>query len=93
MKQYCVYILASHSRVLYVGVTGNLKQRVWQHKEKQAEGFTSKYNVDKLVYYEQTEDVYGALAREKQLKKWRREKKVWLIEKENPDWRDLYEEI
>jgi putative endonuclease len=74
-------------------VTGNLKQRVWQHKEKQAEGFTSKYNVDKLVYYEQTEDVYGALAREKQLKKWRREKKVWLIEKENPDWRDLYEEI
>lgn len=93
MKQYCVYILASYSKVLYIGVTSDLKGRVWQHKHKEAEGFTSKYNVDKLVYFEQTEDVYSALEREKQLKKWRREKKVFLIEKENPDWRDLYDEI
>jgi putative endonuclease len=93
MKQYYVYILASHSKVLYVGVTSDLKGRVWQHKHKEVEGFTSKYNVDKLVYFEQTENVYSALEREKQLKKWRREKKVFLIEKENPDWRDLYNEI
>ena len=68
MKQYCVYILANHSRTLYIGVTNNLKGRVWQHKNKVVEGFTKKYNIDKLVYFEQTENVHSALEREKQLK-------------------------
>lgn len=93
MKQYCVYILASISGVLYIGVTSNLKARVWQHKHKSVAGFTEKYNVDKLVYFEQTEDVKSAIAREKQLKKWRREKKINLIEKINPNWEDLYETL
>ena len=74
-------------------MTSDLYGRVWQHKHKKVDGFTSKYNVDKLVYFEQTEDIYSVLEREKQLKKWRREKKVFLIEKGNPDWRDLYNEI
>ena len=93
MKVYCVYILASFNKVLYIGVTSNLKNRVWQHKNKEVEGFTKKYNVDKLVYFEQTENVWSALEREKQLKKWRREKKIYLIEKENPNWRDLFDEL
>ncbi len=65
MKQYCVYILASHTKVLYIGVTGNLQKRIWEHKNKCVEGFTKKYNVDKLVYFEQTTDVMSALEREK----------------------------
>jgi putative endonuclease len=93
MKQYCIYILTNYSKTLYIGVTNNLKKRVWEHKNKFVEGFTKKYNIDKLIYYEQADNVYVALAREKQLKKWRREKKVNLIEKFNPLWIDLYNSI
>ncbi len=90
MKAYCVYILASINKTLYIGVTSDLKWRIWEHKNKVVPGFTERYNVDRLVYYEQTENVYSALEREKQLKKWRRDKKISLIEKENPLWEDLY---
>lgn len=93
MKQYCVYIITNNSRTLYIGVTSKLKDRIWQHKNKLAEGFTKKYNIDKLIYYEQTEDVYSAIVREKQLKGWTRKKKINLIEKENPEWLDLYDEL
>ena len=93
MKQYCVYIMTNHSRTLYIGVTGRLEGRVWEHKNKAAEGFTKKYNINKLVYFEQTENIDSALAREKQLKGWTRKKKIALIEKENPEWRDLYDEL
>lgn len=93
MKAYCVYILSSINRALYIGVTSNPKRRVWEHKNKAVPGFTSRYNIDRLVYYEQTENVMSALEREKQLKKWRREKKIVLIEKENPLWEDLYTTI
>jgi len=93
MKQYCVYITASISGVLYIGVTSNLQNRVWQHKNKVVKGFTKKYNVDRLVYFEQTEDVRSALEREKQLKKWSRVKKIKLIEKMNPEWMDLSENL
>ena len=90
MKQYCVYILANqHNTVLYIGVTGNLQKRVFEHKNKLVKGFTSKYNVNKLVYFEQTEDVNSALRREKQLKNWKREWKDELIEKNNSKWIDL----
>ncbi|NTW15388.1 MAG: GIY-YIG nuclease family protein [Candidatus Moranbacteria bacterium] len=90
MKTFCVYILSSVNRTLYIGVTGDLKRRIWEHKNKVVPGFTERYNIDRLVHYEQTENVYSALEREKQLKKWRREKKIFLIEKENPSWEDLY---
>ena len=92
-KQYYVYILSSISGVLYIGFTNDLKRRVWEHKQGLVEGFTKKYNVKKMVYYEITEDALVAIEREKQLKKWRREKKFALIEKMNPQWRDLYFEI
>ena len=85
--------MANHSRTLYIGITSNLKNRVFQHKNKEVKGFTEKYNINQLVYYEQTEDVISAITREKQLKKWRRDKKINLIEKENPDWLDLYDEL
>ena len=91
-KQYYVYIMASKSRVLYVGVTNNLLRRVEQHKQKVVEGFTRKYNVTRLVCYEMTNDVHAALAREKQIKSWRRSKKIELIESVNPVWDDLSEE-
>ena len=91
MKIYCIYILASKQNgTLYVGVTSNLKKRIWEHKEKIVEGFTKKYNISKLVYFEQTENVLSALIREKQLKKWKRKWKIDLIEKENPQWKDLH---
>ncbi len=94
MKQYCVYIITNkRNGTLYIGVTGNLQQRIYQHKEKQTEGFSKKYNLNKLVYYEQTENVVSALEREKQLKKWKRRWKLDLIEKENPDWQDLSNEL
>ena len=94
MKQYCVYILASKKNgVLYIGVTSNLQKRIWEHKNNVVEGFTKKYFVHKLVYFEQTSDVNSALLREKQLKKWKREWKINLIEKENPFWKDLYETL
>ena len=91
-NSYFVYILANwnHS-VLYIGVTNDLERRVYEHRQELVEGFTRKYHVHKLVYYEQTGDVKAALAREKQLKGWRREKKEALIETMNPDWNDLSE--
>jgi len=78
---------------LYTGVTSNLAQRVWQHKPKMVEGFTEKYGVTMLVYYEIFEDAESAIIREKRIKKWRRAWKLQLIEKKNPDWKDLYKEI
>jgi putative endonuclease len=89
-----VYILTNKSnKVLYIGVTSNLPKRIYEHKEKKIEGFTQKYNVDKLVYFEQTENVMSALNREKQLKNWRREWKINLINGFNPEWKDLSDEI
>jgi putative endonuclease len=93
MKQYCVYILTNKSGTLYIGVTSNLQKRIWEHKNKVVEGFSKKYNVDKLIYFEQTENVMSALEREKQLKRWSRSKKIKLIEKMNPEWKDLYENL
>jgi putative endonuclease len=91
MKQYFVYILASKKNgTLYVGVTNNLLKRVYQHKNKLVEGFTKKYNVDKLVYFEETTDIGSAIEREKTLKRWKRNWKLNLIKEMNPDWRDLF---
>jgi putative endonuclease len=84
-----VYILASKSRTLYIGVTNNLEARIRQHRSGAFGGFTSDYNVHRLVYYERFTWVQMAIGREKQLKRWRREKKVFLIERENPTWEDL----
>ena len=92
MKQYFVYILASRSRVLYIGITNDLQRRVYEHQHKLIPGFTSKYNVNRLVYFETTTDVRAAIAREKEIKAWRREKKAKLIEAINPQWKDLSEE-
>ncbi|MBK9160011.1 MAG: GIY-YIG nuclease family protein [Nitrosomonadales bacterium] len=93
-KQPCVYILASQRNgTLYIGVTGDLVKRVWEHKNDLADGFTKKYDVHSLVYFEQCDDMVAAIAREKQLKKWNRAWKVELIESTNPEWRDLWEEI
>jgi putative endonuclease len=89
MKQFYVYILASRSRVLYTGMTSDLKRRVYEHTHKLTPGFTSRYNVNRLVYYEVTADVKAAIAREKQIKGWLREKKIALIESVNPAWSDL----
>lgn len=88
---YYVYILASqNNRVVYVGVTNDLIRRVYEHKEKLVEGFTKRYNVSKLVYFEQTTDVESAILREKQLKTFSRDKKNRLIIHDNPEWKDLY---
>lgn len=93
-KQYYIYILANASgRVLYVGVTNDLKRRVYEHKTKSAEGFTSRYNISKLVYYEVCEDAYTAISREKQIKGGSREDKVHLVRKMNQSWTDLYESL
>jgi len=90
-NQYYVYILASkRNGTLYIGVTSNLIKRIYEHKNNFIEGFTKKYNVHSLVYYEMTEDVTSAIEREKQLKKWKRNWKIELIEKKNPEWKDLY---
>ena len=89
MRSYWVYILSSGSGTLYVGVTSNLIVRLAEHRSGIVEGFTSKYAVNRLVYYEETSDVWVALAREKQIKGWSRKKKVELIRKVNPSWRDL----
>ena len=93
MKQYYVYIMTNYSKTLYIGVTGNLEKRIWQHKNKLVEGFTKKYNIDKLVYYELTGDTRIAIEREKQLKGWKRERKIKLIEKQNPLWMDLSDNL
>jgi putative endonuclease len=90
-KQFYVYILASQRNgTLYTGMTSNLLQRIWQHKEELVDGFTMKYRVKKLVYFEVHDTAESAIIREKQIKKWRRWWKVDLIEKSNPDWKDLY---
>ena len=92
MKNPCVYILASGVKsTLYVGVTSNLAQRVWQHKDNMDGGFTKKYGVHRLVWYEVHESMESAIAREKAIKKWRRAWKVGMIEESNPSWLDLYE--
>lgn len=89
-KVYYVYILASkRNGTLYTGVTSDIAKRAYQHKYNLVEGFTKRYEVHMLVYFEQTEDIRSALAREKTLKKWRRAWKISLIEKENPSWKDL----
>lgn len=89
-----VYILASKKHgTLYIGVTSDLQKRIWQHKEKVLVGFTQKYGVDKLVYYEIFDDMANAIMREKQMKKWNRDWKIKRIEETNPDWDDLYESI
>ena len=94
-KQYYIYISTNErNTVLYTGVTSKLLERIQQHKEKQdKKSFTAKYNVDKLVYYEEYNDVNNAIAREKQIKNLLRKKKIGLIEKMNPEWRDLAEEL
>jgi len=89
MRDYYVYVLASHSRVLYIGVTNDLRRRMQQHKCSVFPGFTRDHRVTTLVYFESTADVRVALAREKQLKRWPRRRKERLIEAGNPDWRDL----
>jgi putative endonuclease len=81
--------MTNESRTLYTGVTNDLARRVYEHKQKLLPGFTSKYNITKLVYFEATEDVYTALNREKRIKGWLRDKKIALIETANPDWKDL----
>ena len=87
---YFVYILSNwDDSVLYIGVTGNLEKRLYAHQNHLVDGFTSKYNVNELIYFEETNDVYSALSREKQLKGWTRAKKKKLIEKLNPEWKDL----
>ena len=90
MKTYYVYMMASFKQILYVGVTNDLTRRLYQHKTKaHPNSFTARYNVDRLVYIETFGDIRDAIAREKQIKGWRRSKKVALIESENPTWKDL----
>jgi len=91
MEQYYVYVMTNKSRTLYTGITNNLERRVYEHKNKLIEGFTKKYNITKLVYYEISNDVEAAITREKQIKGWLRRKKIALIESVNPQWKDLSE--
>jgi putative endonuclease len=94
MRNYFVYIITNkNDSVLYIGVTGDLVRRLYEHRQKSVNGFSSAYNLNKLVFFESTNDVYSALEREKQLKKWSRTKKEWLIETINPHWRDMSENI
>ena len=93
-KASYVYMLASECYgTLYIGVTSDLVKRVWQHREGLADGFTKKHHVKRLVWFEAHEDIIAAITREKQLKKWNRAWKIGLIQAENPDWRDLYEDF
>ena len=93
-KQYYVYILASKKNgVLYVGVTDDLIRRVWEHRNEIVGGFTQKYKVKMLVYYETTSDIVSAILREKHMKRWRRAWKIRLIRSMNPEWNDLYEQL
>jgi putative endonuclease len=94
MKRIFVYLLASERNgTLYVGMTSNLIQRVWQHTNKVFEGFSERHGVDKLVWYAELGTAEAAITREKQLKKWNRSWKMWLIEEQNPTWRDLYDDV
>ncbi len=90
-RRYYVYIMSSKSRVIYIGMTGFLMARVLQHRSGEGSAFTSKYRVHRLVYFESFQNVGNAIARETEIKKWRREKKVELIRRENPTWEDLAE--
>jgi putative endonuclease len=92
MRDYYVYIMSNKSRMIYIGVTNDLERRVYEHKNKLTLGFTSKFNLDKVVYFEPTDDVTIAIAREKELKGWVRRKKTALINTMNPEWKDLSEE-
>jgi len=93
-EQYCVYILASkRNGTLYTGITSDLVRRVYEHKNDVVDGFTKRYRVHRLVYYEMTSDVNEAITKEKRLKKWKRAWKIDLIESTNPDWRDLYSDL
>ncbi len=89
MREYYVYIMTNGVRTLYIGVTNDLARRVYEHKHKLMDGFTKKYNITFLVYFDVSSDVEAARAREKQLKGWRRDKKIALIEASNPQWKDL----
>ena len=92
-KAYFVYIMSNkHNTVIYTGVTNNLFRRVYEHKFQSNDGFSSRYNCSKLVYFEDGADIESAIEREKQIKRWRRAKKVELIKKANPGWRDLANE-
>ncbi|HVA81132.1 MAG TPA: GIY-YIG nuclease family protein [Candidatus Binataceae bacterium] len=92
-RQFFVYIIASRTRALYIGVTNNLERRAQEHKSGMMPGFAARYHIVRLIYFEEFHDVRDAIAREKQLKAWRREKKVKLIEAMNPEWLDLAESL
>jgi putative endonuclease len=92
MSHYYVYILTNASKTLYIGMTNDLIRRVTEHKKGKIKGFTSKYNIKRLVYFEEGDDVDMAILREKEIKAWRREKKIALIESSNPEWQDLSED-
>jgi putative endonuclease len=89
MKNYWVYIISGRTRILYVGVTNDIERRVYEHRNKSVPGFTSKYRLDRLVYFEEHVDIRDAIEREKQIKSWQREKKAALIESLNPRWKDV----
>lgn len=89
MRRYYVYIVSSHQRTLYTGVSGHLQRRIYEHENKLVPGFTSAYNVSTLVYFEEHNDIRVAIGREKQIKRWSRRKKITLIESMNPEWKDL----
>ena len=91
--QYYVYIMTNKSGTLYTGVTNNLERRIYEHKMHLVDGFTKKYKIDKLVYFEETDDINAAISREKQIKGWLRKKKIALIESTNPEWDDLSSEL
>ena len=93
-RHYCIYIMTNKTRpVLYTGVTSDLPKRTFEHKEKLVPSFTSRYNINSLVYYEQFSDTYNAITREKQIKSWSRKKKMELVDEMNPHWEDLYERL
>lgn len=93
-RSYCIYIMTNkHNTTLYTGVTNNLFGRVDQHRNGEIKGFTQRYNLTKLVYYEVYEDATSAIMREKQIKSWKRNKKIELIQKDNPEWNDLFSEV
>ena len=92
MKRYYVYIMASEYGTLYTGMTNDLERRIYEHKNKLVKGFTKKYDINRLVYYEETGDVDSAIAREKQIKSWRRSKKIELVTSLNSTWSDLSED-
>ncbi|MDD5288338.1 MAG: GIY-YIG nuclease family protein [Dehalococcoidales bacterium] len=93
MASYYVYIMSNRSSTLYIGVTNDLMKRVYEHKGKFVEGFTKRYAIDRLVYYESCENIESAIAREKQLKGWRRDRKIALIELVNLEWKDLSSDL